>query len=272
MTEVSDQVHDDESNGAELVPTRDVLLDVIDGVATVTLNRPERLNAMTPEMRNRYLATLRDLGDDDDVGAIVVTGAGRGFCAGSDFQSLDGLDGAAWAETRKNPEVQFDIALTINKPVIAAVNGPAAGVGFAHALMADLRFASTDATFVTAFSKLGLVAEGGISWLLPRLVGTARALDFLWSSRPVRGEEAFATGLVQRLVSPEDLLPSAHAYARGLLDTASPYSIGVMKQRVYGDWATSREVAWELSKELVEESMGRPEFAERAARRGSSRS
>src|SRR5579859_5725343 len=149
-----------------------VLFEVQDGVALLTYNRPERLNAWTPELQTRYFDLLEECAGREDVRAIVLTGAGRGFCAGADMQHLADLaagDGQGEPGPADSRPVTF--ALSIPKPIIAAINGPCAGLGLVHAVMCDLRFAAEGAKLTTAFARRGLVAEHGISWLLPRLVG-----------------------------------------------------------------------------------------------------
>ena len=175
-----------------------VLIEVSEGVAQLTLNRPDRLNAWTAEMGRAYFDLLDECAAREDVRVIVVTGAGRGFCAGADMKDLESigsgdLDGAR-ADLDERPQTY---ALTIPKPVIAAINGPCAGLGLVHALMCDLRFAAQGAKLTTAFARRGLVAEHGISWVLPRLVGPARALDLLLSGRIVLAEEAARAGAGQ---------------------------------------------------------------------------
>jgi enoyl-CoA hydratase/carnithine racemase len=250
-------------DGAE--PT--VLYTVADEIATITFNRPARLNAFTADMRATYLDLLVRANGDEAVKAIVITGAGRGFCAGADRDDLDGLDADGLRARRAEQRVPFDIAMELEKPVIAAVNGAAAGIGFAHMLMADVRFAADTARFTTAFAKLGLVAEGGISWLLPRLVGTARALDLLMSSRLVDADEALRIGLVQWVVPAAGLLTAARAYALDLVRNSSGFSMANMRRQVYGDWSRERRAALAATEHLVLESLDRPEFAARAARR-----
>src|ERR1700726_3359416 len=158
-------------------------------------------------MERDYFDLLEDCGRPRDVRVIVVTGAGRGFCAGADMQDLENLGqngDAALAHAQDRRPQTFPH--TIEKPIIAAINGPCAGIGLVQALMCDLRFAAADAKFTTAFARRGLVAEHGISWILPRLVGPARALDLLLSGRVVLAEEACALGLVNRVLAPEALL------------------------------------------------------------------
>src|SRR3977135_3846324 len=157
-----------------------VQCEIKDGVALLTLNRPERLNAWTGEMERAYFALLEECADSEPVRVIVGTGAGRGFCAGADMQELQAIgngDVQAAAEAHERRPQTFP--LSIPKPIIAAVNGPCAGIGLVQALMCDLRFAADDAKLTTAFARRGLVAEHGISWMLPRLVGPARALGLL---------------------------------------------------------------------------------------------
>jgi enoyl-CoA hydratase/carnithine racemase len=243
-----------------------VLSKTANEIAVITLNRPERLNAFTAEMRGLYLEALDRADRDPGVRAIVVTGSGRAFCAGADFKALEGLDSATLRARNAAYRLPFDTAMRLRKPLVAAVNGPAAGIGLAHALMADLRFAAPEATFTTAFARLGLTAEGGTAWLLTRLVGTARALDLLYSSRTVGAEEAERIGLVQWIVPAERLLDQACAYAAGLAAN-SGYSLARMREQVHASWEQDWHTAYERSQDLVYESLDRPEFTELAARR-----
>src|SRR5581483_4587827 len=192
-----------------------VLIEAADGVATLTLNRPDRLNAWTPELQTRHFDLLAECAERDDVRAIVVTGAGRGFCAGADMQSLQALSGDGNGDLSSRPDARpVTFPLSIPKPVIAAINGPCAGLGLVMALMCDLRFSSEEAKLTTAFVRRGLIAEHGISWMLPRLVGPARALDLLFSGRVVLGREAAELGLVNEAVPAEAALERAREYAR----------------------------------------------------------
>ena len=167
----------------------EVLYDVRDHVALITLNRPEKLNAWTPAMSAGYREALDNATADSDVRVLVLTGAGRGFCAGADLELLGGLaeTGARVGGGDREP-AQMEPA--VPKPVIAAVNGPCAGLGFVRAMFCDIRFAAAGAKFTTAFARRGLVAEYGLSWLLPRIVGLGRANDLLLTSRVVLAEEA----------------------------------------------------------------------------------
>lgn len=202
-------------------------------VLVLTLNRPERLNAWTNELEDKYFDLLEAAESDSEVRAIVVTGGGRGFCAGADLKALSGVPDADNAEIdRVRPR---HLPLLVRKPLIAAVNGPAVGLGFVEAMYCDVRFASPDAVFATTFSRLGLVAEYGVSWLLPQIVGRSRALDLLMSARRVRGEEAHRIGLVDHLVPAEELLDAAVAYATELATACSPWAMATIKDQVSQD-------------------------------------
>jgi enoyl-CoA hydratase/carnithine racemase len=239
-----------------------VLFEVQEAVAVLTFNRPDRLNAWTPELQTRYFDLLEECASRDDVRAIILTGAGRGFCAGADMQGLEQVAGGngerpAGADTRP---VTF--ALTIPKPVIAAINGPCAGIGLVHAVMCDLRFVAAGAKLTTAFARRGLVAEHGLSWMLPRLVGPAHALDLLLSGRVVLGAEAAELGLVNRAVEDGRALEEALEYARMLATQCSPASMAVMKRQVYADYEHSLAESLEDANRLMAESFSRPDFAE----------
>ena len=226
-----------------------------DGVAVLTLNRPERLNAWTAEMERSYFDLLADCGQRGDVRAIVVTGAGHGFCAGGNLE-------AAARDRDTRPQA---FPLSIPKPIIAAINGPVAGIGLVQALMCDLRFAAEGAKITTAFARRGLVAEHGISWILPRLIGPARALDLLLSGRIVLAEEAAELGLVNRVLPPESLLDETLSYARELAARSSPGSMAAMKRQVYADLERGLTDAVAEANRLMVESFGAPDFVEGVA-------
>lgn len=207
-------------------------------MAVLWMNRPKALNAMTASMMGALNRAVAAAEADPDVMAIVITGKGRGFCGGFDSSELSEATetGNRRLEERgMDPALpaQFASFLKISKPMIAAVNGPAAGLGFILAMMCDLRFAAPEAVFVTAFSQRGLVAEHGTSWLLPRLLGTGRALDLLWSSRKVSGEEAYRLGFADRLVPATELIDAVGAYVDHLAATTSPRSLALIKDMVY---------------------------------------
>jgi len=240
-----------------------VLFEVRGRVAVLTLNRPDRLNAWIPELQTLYFDLLDECAAREDVRAIVLTGAGRGFCAGADMQGLEQLaegDGEQPAAAHDPRPVTY--ALGIPKPVIAAVNGACAGLGLVHALMCDLRFAARSAKFTTAFARRGLVAEHGISWMLPRLVGPARALDLLLSGRIVLGDEAAELGLVNRAVDDEHALDEALAYARMLATECSPASMAQMKAQVYADYERPLAESLGNANRLMAESFSGPDFGE----------
>jgi enoyl-CoA hydratase/carnithine racemase len=220
-----------------------VLYRVEDGVAVITLNRPDRLNAWTGHMHHELKAAMREAADDDAVRVIVLTGAGRGFCAGADMNALQGIQqGSERSIPREEP---FDPAAdpsfrkvysyfpSVPKPIIAAVNGACAGLGMVIALYADMRFASDAAVFTTAFSRRGLIAEHGISWLLPRLVGVANAADLLFSARKVGAAEAGAMGLVNRVIPFDRFEAEVMDYARMLATEVSPRSLREMKREIW---------------------------------------
>jgi len=235
-----------------------------DGVALLTLNRPDRLNAWTGEMERAYFALLEDCAGRDDVRAIVVTGAGRGFCAGADMEDLQAIgdQGLDAADHDRRPQT---FALTVPKPVIAAINGPCAGIGLVQALMCDIRFAAKGAKFTTAFARRGLVAEHGISWILPRLVGHARALDLLLSGRVFLAEEAEQLGVVNRALDGEQLLETTLEYARDLAANCAPSSMAAMKRQVYADYERSLEAALAEANRLMGDSLQADDFREGVA-------
>jgi enoyl-CoA hydratase/carnithine racemase len=238
----------------------EVLYDVSDRVALITLNRPEKLNAWTPAMSAGYRRALDDATTDPDVRAIVLTGAGRGFCAGADLDLLGGLaeTGARVGGGDAEP-AQMEPA--VPKPVIAAVNGPCAGLGFVRAMFCDIRFAAAGAKFTTAFARRGLVAEYGLSWLLPRLVGMSRSLDVLLSGRVFLAEEAYELGLVNRVVD-GDVLDAAMEYARELATYCSPASLADMKRQVWADSVGTLAESWERTEKLMLASFDRQDLKE----------
>jgi enoyl-CoA hydratase/carnithine racemase len=240
-----------------------VLMEVRDEVALLTLNRPERLNAWTAEMQARYFDLLDECAERDDVRAIVVTGAGRGFCAGADVQNLEAISsGDLSHSTGAQDERPVTYALGIPKPIIAAINGPCAGLGLVHALMCDVRFAAETAKITTAFARRGLIAEHAISWVLPRLIGPARALDLLFSARIVLGPEAAVLGLVNRSVKDDTVLDDALEYAGMLARECSPASMAQMKHQVYADYERPLAESLEEANRLMFESFAGADFAE----------
>jgi enoyl-CoA hydratase/carnithine racemase len=235
---------------------------VEESVATITLDRPERHNAWTSEMGEQYFDQLERAAADTDVRAIVVTGAGRSFCPGLDMGGLAAVASAGEARGVTRPQT---FPLGIPKPIIAAINGACAGIGLSLALMCDIRFAAAGAKLTTSFARRGLVAEHGTSWVLPRLVGTARALDLLLSARVVLAEEALELGLVNFVVPPERVLPAALDYARDLARNASPTSMSVIKRQILRHLDLPLDEALAESNALMAESLQRPDVAEGVA-------
>jgi len=232
----------------------DILYSVTDGVATITLNRPDKLNAWTAAMQGSVKHALMDAARDAAVRVITITGAGRGFCAGADMGALQKIDSVKWneralahdgppADLASLPKIgptvsahyggRFGYLMSIPKPIIAAINGPCAGIGLVFTLYCDLRFAAHDAKFTTAFAQRGLIAEHGISWLLPRLCGMANALDVLLSARKFTAADALRIGMVNAVYQQESFNKDVTAYARQLADAVSPRSMAVMKAQLW---------------------------------------
>lgn len=248
------------------------------GIATITLNRPDRLNAWTGRMHTEYRWALARAEEDRGVRVVVVTGAGRGFCAGADSGALERHvdqggydpgtpDDIATPGYGVRPEFDHDFAFHfgLTKPVIAAVNGPAAGVGFVLACYCDLRFAALGAKFTTAHGKLHLPAEYGLSWLLPRLIGLTRANDLLLSSRTFKGSEALAMGLVNEALPRDELLPRTYEYASMLASTVSRGSLAETKRQIYTDLHRDVGSSVDEAAALLRRMMTEPDFAEGVA-------
>ncbi|HEX3917823.1 MAG TPA: crotonase/enoyl-CoA hydratase family protein [Caulobacteraceae bacterium] len=222
-----------------------VLKEVQDGVATITLNRPDRLNAWTQELERDYFATLGECAASRDVRVIVVTGAGRGFCAGADLSAggstfdRTGPQEAVREEGRHGDVIRDGGGrLTLRifdslKPVIAACNGPAVGVGVTMQLAMDIRLASTAARYGFVFARRGLNPEAASSWFLPHLVGVQTALEWCFTGRVFPASEAHEKGLVRSLHAPDDLLPAAYALAREIADNTAPVSVAITRQLIW---------------------------------------
>ncbi len=255
-----------------------VLFEKKEGVAIVTMNRPDRLNAVNDEIRAGLKEKLDDAAKDDEVKVIIITGAGRGFCAGAD---MDGLAATSQGESQgsqleaeernyatngvKGFDGGFSYFPTVPKPIIAAINGPAAGVGFIMALYADIRFAKEGAVFSSAFSKRGLIAEWGVGWILPRLVGIARANDILFSSRKFTADEAEQMGIVNRTFSESDFDDAVFEYAKDLAKNVSPRSIRIMKEQIYNAQGETIGENLESSMQAMLDSFGSEDFKEGVA-------
>jgi enoyl-CoA hydratase/carnithine racemase len=252
----------------------------VDGgaIATITLDRPHRLNAWTGRMHTEYRWALAKAEASPTVRVVIVTGAGRGFCAGADSGALSGhvekggydpgtQDDLATPGFGVRPEFDHDFAFHfgLTKPVVAAINGPAAGVGFVLACYCDLRFAAAGAKLTTSHGRLHLPAEYGLSWLLPRLIGVGRANDLLLSSRVVLAEEAAAMGLVNQVVAPAQLMEVVREYATILATTVSPGSLAATKRQVYEDLHQDVGTAVEAAETRLQTMMTEPNYAEGVA-------
>jgi len=235
-----------------------VLYEIEERVARITLNRPDSLNAWTPELGRAYFDRLQDADADPEVRAIVVTGAGRGFCAGADFEYLQEVERSG--STAKPDSRPQSLPRSLRKPVIAAINGPCAGLGFVIAVMCDIRFAAPGAKLTTAFARRGLIAEYGLSWILPRATGISTALDLLLSGRTFLAEEAERLGVVDRIAEPA--AETAHAYALDLARHSSPASMAVIKHQLYADLEQGLERSTADAVEYMEGSFERPDFRE----------
>lgn len=255
-----------------------VIYEVDAGIARIRLNRPHRMNAWTGRMHTEYRHCLARAEADPAVGCMLVTGEGRGFCVGGDSRALEGhvarggYDAGTDAELARpgygvRPEFDASFAwhFGLGKPVVAAINGPAAGVGLALACYADLRFARRGVKLTTAHGKLNLPAEYGLSWLLPKLIGLTRANDLLFSSRTLLTEEAHEMGLVNQLHDADELLPATLAYCRRLLDTVSPGSLLATKRQIYADLHRDLAAAVIDSERRLEDMMREPDFREGVA-------
>ncbi len=257
---------------------QDILYEVNDPVAIVTMNRPDQLNALTGRMMAEMRHAFAAAENDPAVVGIVLTGAGRGFCAGADMQGLSATasgEGGGRAEDFSelkakpgNPdmgpnfEVTYSYVMSLSKPLIAAINGPCAGLGFVYACLADMRFVERQAKFTTAFAQRGLIAEHGSSWILPRLIGAGRALDLLWSARKFTGEEAKELGLADRLVEEGESVKAATDYIKYLAEVVSPTSIKVIKAQVYRHLNMDLRDAMNETNEWMAESLVREDFKE----------
>ncbi|HXZ00496.1 MAG TPA: enoyl-CoA hydratase [Stellaceae bacterium] len=256
-----------------------VLYAVEDRIATVTLNRPDRLNAFGGEMEAELRQAMVAAARDSDVRVIVLTGAGRGFCAGADMERLSGAAGSRGATIPREAPPPLDLGAparadfqhrysyfpAIPKPIIAAVNGPAAGLGFVLACYCDLRFAGSEAIFTTAFARRGLVAEYGLAWLLPRLVGPGNAADLLFSGRRVGAEEACRLGLVNRVLPQAEFLAQVLDYADELARAASPRSTRVMKRQLWEGLLSGLGASVELANDEMRASFLSDDFKEGVA-------
>jgi enoyl-CoA hydratase/carnithine racemase len=254
-----------------------IIYEVSERIATITLNRPDRLNAWTQVMDLELRTAVKAAAADDGVRVIILTGAGRGFCAGADLEGLNDVSSGAavggrspqkepdFLDAREDYRGRVSYFAAVPKPVIAAVNGPCAGIGMVASLYCDLRFAGSEALFTTAFARRGLIAEYGCAWILPRLVGHAAALDLLLSARKVGAAEALRLGLVNQTFPAEELLPATRAYALDLAQSVSPRSMAVMKRQLWEAPFQTPGEAIRLAETEMRESFQSEDFREGVA-------
>lgn len=253
-------------------------VEIIDQVGVIRLNRPDRMNAWTGRMHTEYRWLLQSLEENAAVRAIVVTGNGRGFCVGADNKALEGHVERGGYDSGTNDAIAtpgYDVHSEFNatfayhfglsKPVIAAVNGPAAGVGLVLACYADIRFAVPGVKFTTAHGKLNLPAEYGLSWLLPRIVGLGIANDLMFTSRVFMSDEAKQIGLVNQLFEPEQLLSETLKYAQQMVETVSPNSLKQTKRQIYIDQHRDVAAAVVESEQLLHDMMKQKDYPEAIA-------
>jgi len=263
------------------MPNQETIYRVADRVATLTLNRPDKLNAWTAVMEREVRAAMEEAERDENVRVIVLTGAGRGFCAGADMSLLStvaekGLDEARRAQglqptsgsgegARGNFQKKYSYFPAIIKPVIAAINGPVVGLGLVIALYCDIRLAADTARFSTAFAQRGLIAEYGMAWMLPRLIGHSNALDLLFTARMIDAPEALRMGLVNQMLPRETFLESVQRYAADMASNVSPRSLRVIKRQVYDAMFQTLAEAFEISEQEMLASLKCEDFREGVA-------
>lgn len=251
--------------------------DIADGIATITLSRPKRRNSWTGRMHTEYRWVLAEADKDASVRVIIVTGdpEGAAFCAGADLGALEGHSergryDAGIADDIAKPgygvapefDATFAYHFGLTKPVIAAINGAAAGVGLVLAAYADLRFAVPGAKFTAAHGRFNFPAEYGLSWLLPRLIGVTHANDILLSSRVFTSEEAMEMGFLNKLLAPADLMSHVLAYARAMADGVSPGSLRETKRQIYKDLHGDAASAVNHSERMLVEMSTHPDYKE----------
>jgi enoyl-CoA hydratase/carnithine racemase len=265
------------------MPTQETIYAVADRVATITLNRPDKLNAWTSIMEKEVRAHLEEAGRDDGVRVIVLTGAGRGFCAGADMSLLSsvaaqGLPGGEREAASRSGDSslqregipsdfqkKYSYFLGVEKPILAAINGPVVGLGLVIALYCDLRLASEAARFSTTFAQRGLIAEYGMAWMLPRIVGLPNALDLLYSARQIDSAEGLRIGLVNQVFAQENFLDKVNEYAAHLASRVSPRSLRVIKRQVYGAMFQTLAESFDLAVEEMAASLRSEDFKEGVA-------
>lgn len=258
----------------------EILYEIDGPVATITLNRPETLNALTDltqaEIRHALDASERA----SEVIGTVLTGAGRGFCSGVDMNALGAMSEAGRILSQRHEHLKSDPGnpdgdpnyrgspayfLGLRKPLIAAVNGACAGLGFSYATFCDMRFMDRGARIVSSFAPRGLIAEHGTSWMLPRLVGPSNALDIFWSSRRIEAEEAYRMGWANRLCEPGEAAKDAQAYLKAIAGTSAPIALMMMKKQVWRHLNAELGPAVAETSRWIDESLARDDFKEGVA-------
>jgi enoyl-CoA hydratase/carnithine racemase len=262
------------------MPNQETLYHAANRVATITLNRPDKLNAWTAVMEREVRSAMSEAEHDENVRVIILTGAGRGFCAGADMSLLStvaekGLDEARRAQavepassgegTRRDFRGKYSYFPAVTKPVIAAINGPVVGLGLVITLYCDIRLASDAARFGTAFAQRGLIAEYGMAWMLPRLVGHANALDLLFSARMIDAAEALRMGLVNQVFPRETFLENVQKCTADLASSVSPRSLRVIKRQVYDAMFQTLAESFESSEQEMLASLQSEDFREGVA-------
>ena len=237
------------------------------GVAVLTLNRPDRLNTWGGDIATAFYAGIERAEEDPAVRVIVLTGRGKAFCAGAQLGSM----GSVTESIDKTDEGKLASLIgdrqpyhltTLCKPVVAAINGSCVGIGLTQALMCDVRFAAAGAKFAASFARRGLIAEYGVSWILPRLTGWGVALDLLLSGRTFLADEAAELGLVKEVVPPEQLMDRTMAYAEDIAQNCSPASMAIIKRQAYGDAMRELADSNARSEVLLQQSLKRPDVIE----------
>lgn len=254
---------------------RELTYTIDQATAIISLNRPARMNALTKVLEAELRAAMEQADRDPAVRAVILTGTGRAFCVGMDMDELEQLPpedirAEQWMRPydmnrRADYQTRYSYFPAVRKPVISAINGAAAGLGLIMALYSDFRIASSTAVFATAFAKRGLVAEHGIAWMLPRLVGHANAIDLLLTSRKIDAAEAFKMNLVSRVVEPDDLMNEALELARVLSHDVSPRSVQVMKRQLWEVPFQTLGDAIAIANEEMEASLKTEDFKEGVA-------
>ena len=258
-----------------IMELKTIIYSIEDEIATIRLNRPHRMNAWTGRMHTEYRYVLDQADHDDSVRAIVVTGEGRGFCVGADTQALEGhVDKGGYDPgtpdklvmpgkgVRSEFEASFAYHFGLTKPVVAAINGPAAGVGLVLACYADIRFAVPGVKFTAAHGKLNFPAEYGLSWLLPRMIGLTRANDLLLTSRVFLSDEAYELGMINRLVESKRLMQETYDYVRQMKDTVSPGSLRETRWQIYTDLHQDVASAVNASESLLNDMSKQSDYQE----------